>query len=249
MEKLEQLSSPLGVFGEAIENQEFKLKAEWDSILSEKLFAIDEQSYRNPIELLACIERVFGARFGRNGSLLACNLSANEEKMSELLGAILMGQVWMRHSALAPKIYHADGLYYFATPDGDILQVNSNRKRMLMNNEKYELFNKNPQVFDLMELIKHYYENLCDFYIKAEKYLSLKNAQTAMIKLDPRDSKWYARRGLLLKSLGEYSAALSDLKRYLSFCPYEQAPQAVQSALIELQGLKATESFNDYSIH
>jgi regulator of sirC expression with transglutaminase-like and TPR domain len=99
------------------------------------------------------------------------------------------------------------------------------------------------------DLIKHYFEELCANYIKEEKYSSLEKAQSYMISFDPKEMKWYARRGLLLKRLGKFTEALSDLKRFLSFCSYEEAPEAVKTALIELEGLKATDNFNAYSIH
>jgi len=144
----------------------------------------------------------------------------------------------------------SSGLYYFVTPDGEITQVNSNRKRTLSNSEKFDIFNSDKtQQLDFTELIKHYFEEVCSTYIKEKKFNSLKRAQTYMIESDPKDVKWYARRGLLLKRLGQYSDALSDLKRFISFHTYEDIPESVKHALIELEGLKATDNFSEYSVH
>ncbi len=158
--------------------------------------------------------------------------------------------IWSHSKSTQPSVIRKDHLYYFLSPNGEITQVNSNRKGALQTSHKFDLINAaNTHQYNFVDFIKHYYEEVCAVYIRNENYDSLLKAQTYMIAFDPKDTKWFARRGLLHKRLGNFSKALSDLKRFLSFCDYEETPNSVKAALIELEGLKATDNFSEFSVH
>lgn len=241
----ELITDPVTVYEGSFAAEDFKLETAWRENFILNINKVS--NFENSEDLLNILEESFNVKFSSCESHLISSIESRN--VSELLGAVLMTQLWIKKFQSLPQVLLAEGLYYFMTPVGEVIQVNSNKKALLTPTQKFDLFNKQPQKFEFSALIKHYYEEVCSLFIKGNMVSSLKAAQTSMIRLDPRDAKWFARRGLLLKSLGEFSAALSDLKRFLSFYSYEEAPEAVKSALIELQGLKATDSFNDYSIH
>ncbi len=241
----ELITNPLTVYEGSFCTDDISLEDTWKKSFNKSIEGLKD--FSGCEELLKVLENSFNVKFQSNRNHLVSAL--NTGNASELLGAVLMTQTWIKKFSSLPQVLLSDGLYYFMTPKGEVLQVNSNKKTALTPTEKFDLFHKQPQKFEFSTLIKHYYEEICELYIKDNMISSLKTAQTSMINMDPRDAKWFARRGLLLKSIGEFSLALSDLKRFLSFYSYEEAPAAVKNALIELQGLKATESFNNYSIH
>lgn len=98
----------------------------------------------------------------------------------------------------------------------------------------------------LHNIIHEYFDDLCSFYLKEKKFLSLKKAQTFMIQFYPKDIKWLARRGLTHKHLGSYTEALKDLELYVSlhdhikiFNNHEVSLlNSAKEALIDLQGVK-----------
>ena len=98
----------------------------------------------------------------------------------------------------------------------------------------------------LHNIIHDYFDNLCSYYLKEKKFLSLKKAQTFMIQFYPKDMKWLARRGLTHKYLGSYIEAVKDLEFYISlhdhnkiFSNYEESLiNSAKEALVDLQGLK-----------
>jgi tetratricopeptide (TPR) repeat protein len=242
--------SPSILFKESFEIEEHSIPADWEQFLLNTIEDSCKIEFNSGTELLTLIELKSNCTFSANNNHCVPSLVSTLKTSSELLGSVLMSLIWIKSKKSLPKVIYSSNLYYFMSPDGEITQINSNRKRSLSNSEKFDLFNSDrTQQLDFDELIKHYFEEMCSLYIKEKKFNSLKRAQTYMIESDPKDVKWYARRGLLLKRLGQYSEALSDLKRFISFHTYEEVPESVKQALIELEGLKATDNFNSYSVH
>ncbi|MGH1468873.1 MAG: tetratricopeptide repeat protein [Bdellovibrionales bacterium] len=246
----ELTENPAFLFKESFVSEELGINPTWEKEIEAIVSVCSKEEFSTGIELLRLIEAASKATFISNDKHFVTALSNDKPICSELLGGILMCLVWLNTKKTFPKVILSSGLYFFTTPEGQITQINSNRKDTLPASQKFDLFNSEKTVqFNFVDLVKHYFEEVCSEYIKNENYDSLKKAQSYMITFDPREIKWYARRGLLLKRLGDFSGALSDLKRFLSFCTYEDAPVAVKNALIELEGLNATDNFSEYSIH
>jgi len=248
---IQQLAmDPTRLFKESFSNEEMSLHGAWEEKLDAFINDCCKIEFNSGSELLTLIEMQSQCSFGDNSNHLIESFAGTEKKCSELLGAVLMSLIWLRAKKTLPKVIFCSNFYYFVTPDGDMVQVNSKLKNSLNNSKKFELFNseKSSQL-QLPDLIKHYFEEICSSFITKQKFKSLRRAQSYMIQFDPKDIKWYARRGLLLKRLGMFTEALSDLKRFISFHSYEDAPQPVKNALIELEGLKATDNFKDYLVH
>lgn len=242
--------NPSLLFKSSFVPEELSISSSWESKIEHLISTCCKEGFSSGVELLTSIEQVSQAIFSVNTNNLISTLADKKPVCSELLGSMLMCLAWLDSKKTFPKVILSSGLYYFVTPDGDITQVNSNRKSKLEASEKFELFSSDKTIqFNFVDLVKHYFEEVCAGYIKNKNYESLEKAQTYMISFDPREVKWYARRGLLLKRRGKYSEALTDLKRFLSFCTYEDAPQAVKTAIIELEGLKAIDNFSEFSIH
>ncbi len=243
-------TNPSFLFRAAFVPEELGIDSSWEALLTETIRSCNAQDFESGPELLVGIEQSSKTTFSANSNHLISTLDSKNLPGSELLGSILMCLVWLNTKKSFPKVVLSSGLYYFMTPEGEVTPINSNKKVNLKDFERFELFNSEKTIqFNFVDLIKHYFEEICSGYIQNENYDSLEKAQTYMIAFDPREIKWYARRGLLLKRRGKYSEALADLKRFLSFCEYEDAPQAVKTALIELEGLKAIDNFSDFSIH
>lgn len=242
--------NPSILFKESFELEEHSIAPNWELEILSLIEDSCKIEFNTATELLTLIEMKSECLFTANDNHSLEPMFSSAKISSELLGGLLMSLIWIKAKKTLPKVIYSNRLYYFACPDGELTQINSNRKRSLNNSEKFDIFNSElTQQFDFVELVKHYFEEVCSVYIKEEKFNSLKRAQTYMIHLDPKDVKWYARRGLLLKRLGQFSDALSDLKRFISFHNFEDTPESVKHALIELEGLKATDSFSEYSVH
>lgn len=242
--------NPSDLFKASFSPEELQVNPSWEDCINQILDKCSETDFSSGLDLLTLIEEKSKVKFTSSKSHLISNIESKEQGCSELLGSIIMCLAWLNTKKTFPKVILSSGLYYFASPDGEITQVNSNRKQQLTASKKFDLFkSENTHQFNFVDLIKHYFEEVCAEYIKNENYKSLEKAQSYMISFDPREIKWFARRGLLLKRLGHFSEALSDLKRFISFCSYEEAPEAVKTALIELEGLNATDNFSEYSVH
>ncbi len=229
---------------------ELRIPPLWEQEFKRIISFCNEKGFSSGVELLDLIEVASKAIFLSNNNHFIFTLSNKKPICSELLGSLLMYLIWFDTKKTFPKIISSSELYFFSTPDNDITQINSNEKNALPDSKKFDLFNSGRALqLSFIDLVKHYFEELCSKYIENQNYQSLQKAQTYMIFFDPKEIKWYARRGLLRKRLGDFSGALSDLKRFLSFCSYEETPIAVKNALIELEGLNATNNFSEYSIH
>lgn len=247
---LNQLAlQPELLFNESFEKSDFN-SGLWQQRLEEILHICEEESFQNGSELLSILENKGSLRFSNNCSHHIFLIKQSKPTMSEALGGLLLSLIWLRSKKTFFKILYMKGRYFFLSADGEVCRINSNQNQNLSASEKFDLF-QSDDCCDLSssDLVKKYFEALCDSYIKEEKLDSLKRAQSYMIAFDPKDVKWLARRGLLLKRLGNFSEALSDLKRYLSFQNFEEAPEAIKSALVELEGLRALENFSNYSVH
>jgi len=242
--------NPTSLFKESFSFDEMPLNGEWEEKLKNFIDECCSIEFNTGSELLTLIEMKSHCSFGANTNHMIESFSGTEKKCSELLGAVLMCLIWLKSKKSFPKVIFCSQFYFFVTPDGEMTQINSKFKNTLTSSQKFDLFNseKSSQL-QLPDLIKHYFEEICSSFITNQKFKSLRRAQSFMIDFDPKDVKWYARRGLLLKRLGMYSEALSDLKRFITFYSYDDAPAAVKNALIELEGLKATDNFKEYSVH
>jgi len=248
---IQQLAlNPTLLFKESFSFEEISLQGEWEEQLKTFIDDCCRIEFNSGSELLTLIEMKSRCSFDANFNHLIESFAGTEKKCSELLGAVLMSLIWLKSKKTLPKVIFCSKFYFFVTPDGEMTQINSKYKNTLTSSQKFDLFNseKSSQL-QLPDLIKHYFEEICSSFITNQKFKSLRRAQSYMIDFDPKDMKWYARRGLLLKRLGLYSEALLDLKRFISFHSFEDAPEPVKQALIELEGLKATDNFREYSVH
>lgn len=248
---IQQLAmNPTLLFKESFSFEEISLHGTWEEKLKVFLEDCSEIEFNSGAELLTLIEMKSGCTFAANANHLIESFSGTEKKCSELLGAVLMSLIWLKSKKNLPRVMFCSKFYFFVTPDGEMTQVNSDYKNTLTSSQKFDLFNSEKSVqLQMPDLVKHYFEEICASFITKQKFKSLRCAQSYMISFDPKDIKWYARRGLLLKRLGMYTEALSDLKRFISFYSYEDAPEPVKQALIELEGLRATDNFKEYSVH
>lgn len=243
-------NNPSLLFRESFVSTEFDVHPEWETKVCEIISFCSNHQFESGLELLHLIEEASQTNFSSNNNHFINSIYEKSSTCSELLGSLLMCLAWLHSKKTFPKILKKDDLYYFLSPDGQITQVNSNRKGSLPASKKFDVISSDQSAqYDFTELIKHYFEEVCADYITNKNYDSLLKAQTYMIAFDPKEIKWFARRGLLNKRLGNFSDAVSDLKRFISFCNYEDAPIAVKNALIELEGLKATDNFSEYLIH
>lgn len=133
-----------------------------------------------------------------------------------------------------------------------------NESKFLNAAEKTSLFESHEfSEVSLHNIIHEYFENLCSYYLKEKKFLSLKKAQTFMIQFYPKEIKWLARRGLTHKHLGSYTEAVKDLEFYVSlhdhnkiFNNYEESLlNSAKEALIDLQGLKKAKRSMGQAFH
>jgi len=248
---IQQLATnPTILFKESFSHEEASLHGEWEDKLKTFIDECCKIEFNSGSELLTLIEMKSNCSFVANNNHLIESFSGTEKKCSELLGAVLMSLIWLKAKKTVPKIIYCSEFYFFVSPDGEMTRVNSKSKNTLTSSQKFDLFNSEKSTqLQLPDLIKHYFEEICSSFITKQKYKSLRRAQSYMINFDPKDVKWYARRGLLLKRMGMFTEALSDLKRFISFHSYDDTPQSVKQALIELEGLKATDRFTDYSVH
>jgi|GEM_PF-3606600 len=97
--------------------------------------------------------------------------------------------------------------------------------------------------FTLEDFIKFFYEQVTNFYRNQNDLVNLRKAQTFIINYDPRDVEWLARRGITNKDLLNYNDALKDLKKYIFLTDGKNCSETVKLALMELQGIKALETF------
>ncbi len=246
----ELTKNPALLFKESFVPVELKVPLSWEEELKKIISFCREKSFSSSLELLDLIETPSQATFLSNKNHFIFTPPNKKPIYSELLGSLLMYLIWFDIKKTLPKIILSSEQYFFLTPNNDVIQINSNKKNTLPTSKKFNLFNSDKIVqLNFVDLVKHYFEKLCSQHIENKNYQSLQKAQTYMIFFDPKEIKWYARRGLLLKRLGDFSGALSDLKRFLSFCAYEDAPMVVKNAIIELEGLNATNNFSEYSIH
>lgn len=221
----------------------------WEDVLN-KIFSTPlEVENISATSLIKHIEQMSSVKISQNSQHHITNLAKTQTTISELLASILIFALYVQKKAATPRIILSESNYYFICPNGEITQINSNKSRPLDAAQKFDLFNSNFQYLDFAKLTQLYFEELCALYIKKHEHASLISAHSFMIEFDPKEVKWFARRGLLQKQLGNYNDALLDLKRFTSFSNINDAPEAIKSALIELEGLKAFDNFNEFSIH
>lgn len=118
-------------------------------------------------------------------------------------------------------------------------------KRLLTDSEHRSLMmNEFSSHYSLEVFIKEFYKEVSELHRNKKDFNTLKKSQSFVIKYDPRDVEWLARRGITNKDLHCYTEALNDLKKYVFLTDGKNCSTSVKSALMELQGLKALDTLD-----
>lgn len=113
-----------------------------------------------------------------------------------------------------------------------LLQATSNKKST-------DQISTSLDILPNRKIFSNYITDLIQIYEQDSKVQQLLTSYDILLKIDPSNAKYLARRALLRQRLGYAKEALSDLKRYFSFVDKEQASPEVQMAFVELQQLQS----------
>jgi hypothetical protein len=154
-------SNPSLLFRESFVSAEFDVHPEWEKEVCEIVSFCSNHQFESGLELLHLIEEASQANFSSNNNHFINSIYNKNSTCSELLGGLFMCLTWIHSKKTLPKVLKKDDLYYFLSPDGQITQINSNRKGSLPASKKFDLISCEQSVhYDFTELIKHYFEGM-----------------------------------------------------------------------------------------
>lgn len=90
------------------------------------------------------------------------------------------------------------------------------------------------EVLNFKQVMTVYLEDLASCLARSNEPDLVHAVLSMLLILQPNNLKYLSDRALLRKSLGFQKEALSDIKRYFSFCDMENAPSDIQTAFKEI---------------
>ncbi len=90
------------------------------------------------------------------------------------------------------------------------------------------------EVLNFKQVMRVYLEDLAASLARSNEPDLVHAVLSMLLVLQPNNLKYLSDRALLRKSLGFQKEALSDIKRYFSFCDMENAPSDIQAAFKEI---------------
>lgn len=97
-------------------------------------------------------------------------------------------------------------------------------------------------ILNFKQVMTIYLEDLRSALARSKEPDLTHAALSMLLKIQPNNLKYLADRALLRKSLGFHKEALSDIKRYFSFCDLANAPADLQMAFKEMTAFQNTDA-------
>lgn len=136
------------------------------------------------------------------------------------------------------KIWSAKQAHLIKISDSDKTYVINLKNKGLRANGK-DLSEPPDEVFPTPQLQIYYLlSKIADQLLIQSNFKNTLKVYNCILEMFPEKVLWYARRGLLQKSLGQYQEALKDLEKYSNYVSEKDFSSTIVQALIELKGLK-----------
>jgi tetratricopeptide (TPR) repeat protein len=136
-------------------------------------------------------------------------------------------KIWSTQQAHLIKVYDKDKTYV----------INLNEKGL---KAKGKDLSEPPDEISTSVQFQFYtlLSKIADQLLMQSNFKKTLEVYNCILELFPEKVFWYARRGLLQKSLGQFQEALKDLDKYSNYVSEKDFSSSVVQALIELKGLK-----------
>lgn len=150
----------------------------------------------------------------------------------------LVYQYLLQKMGVSFKIWSAKYSHLIKVSDKDKTYVINLKNKGLRANGK-DLADPPDEILPTPQLqIYFLLSKMADQLLIKSNFKNTMKAYNCILEMFPEKVLWYARRGLLQKSLGQYQEALRDLEKYSNYVSEKDFSSTIVQALVELKGLK-----------